>query len=57
MAPKKDAVPEKVLLGRPGNNLKSGIVCEQNIFLSISFLSISSFLSEIYYRKNFSRLA
>lgn len=28
MPPKKVAVEEKVLLGRPGNNLKSGIVCE-----------------------------
>jgi hypothetical protein len=26
MAPKKGAVEEKILLGRPGNNLKSGIV-------------------------------
>lgn len=30
MPPKKAAVQEKVLLGRPGNNLKSGIVCEQD---------------------------
>lgn len=37
MAPKKEAVVEKVLLGRPGNSLKSGIVCEQSIFLSIAF--------------------
>lgn len=28
MPPKKAVVQEKVLLGRPGNNLKSGIVCE-----------------------------
>ena len=26
MAPKKPVVEEKILLGRPGNNLKSGIV-------------------------------
>lgn len=26
MAPKKQAQEEKILLGRPGNNLKSGIV-------------------------------
>jgi hypothetical protein len=26
MAPKKKEVEEKILLGRPGNNLKSGIV-------------------------------
>jgi hypothetical protein len=26
MAPKKGVVEEKILLGRPGNNLKSGIV-------------------------------
>ena len=29
MPPKKQQVQEKVYLGRPGNNLKSGIVCEQ----------------------------
>jgi hypothetical protein len=28
MPPKKEVKQEKVLLGRPGNNLKSGIVCE-----------------------------
>jgi obg-like ATPase 1 len=27
MPPKKAAKEEKILLGRPGNNLKSGIVC------------------------------
>jgi hypothetical protein len=27
MAPKKGAEEKKILLGRPGNNLKSGIVC------------------------------
>ena len=27
MAPKKEVKQEKVMLGRPGNNLKSGIVC------------------------------
>jgi hypothetical protein len=26
MPPKKQVVEEKILLGRPGNNLKSGIV-------------------------------
>ncbi len=26
MAPKKQVVEEKILLGRPGNSLKSGIV-------------------------------
>lgn len=29
MPPKKAPVEQKVLLGRPGNNLKSGIVCRQ----------------------------
>jgi obg-like ATPase 1 len=29
MPPKKEVKQEKVLLGRPGNNLKSGIVCEK----------------------------
>jgi hypothetical protein len=28
MPPKKVVKEEKILLGRPGNNLKSGIVCE-----------------------------
>jgi hypothetical protein len=28
MPPKKEVKQEKILLGRPGNNLKSGIVCE-----------------------------
>ncbi len=27
MPPKKPVKEEKILLGRPGNNLKSGIVC------------------------------
>ncbi len=27
MPPKKAAKEEKILLGRPGNSLKSGIVC------------------------------
>ncbi len=27
MPPKKAAAEEKILLGRPGNSLKSGIVC------------------------------
>ena len=27
MPPKKNVKEEKILLGRPGNNLKSGIVC------------------------------
>ena len=30
MAPKKAVEEKKVLLGRPGNNLKSGIVCRQS---------------------------
>lgn len=37
MPPKKAQVQEKVLLGRPGNNLKSGIVCEQRPHPSIFF--------------------
>lgn len=28
MPPKKEVKQEKILLGRPGNSLKSGIVCE-----------------------------
>jgi obg-like ATPase 1 len=28
MPPKKAVKEEKILLGRPGNNLKSGIVCQ-----------------------------
>jgi len=39
MPPKKAPVQEKVLLGRPGNNLKSGIVCEHvpTFFFAIFF--------------------
>ena len=33
MPPKKAVVQEKILLGRPGNNLKSGIVCEHDLAL------------------------
>jgi len=29
MPPKKAVKEEKILLGRPGNNLKSGIVCRK----------------------------
>ena len=36
MPPKKQQKEEKILLGRPGNNLKSGIVC---ICLSYSLIS------------------
>jgi hypothetical protein len=59
MGPKKDAVVEKVLLGRPGNSLKSGIVCEQNIFLSIIALLVSLRLYRRFTKegKFFSRLA
>lgn len=38
MPPKKAQVQEKVLLGRPGNSLKSGIVCELGSPLFFSFL-------------------
>lgn len=31
MPPKKEVKQEKILLGRPGNSLKSGIVCEANM--------------------------
>ena len=37
MGPKKQVQHEKVLLGRPGNNLKSGIVCEQRGFFFFFF--------------------
>jgi obg-like ATPase 1 len=33
MPPKKAAKEEKILLGRPGNNLKSGIVCSSAVGL------------------------
>ncbi|KAJ5893899.1 Obg-like ATPase 1 [Penicillium taxi] len=41
MAPKKAVVQEKVLLGRPGNNLKSGIVGLANVGKSTLFQSIT----------------
>ena len=42
MAPKKAApAQEKVMLGRPGNNLKSGIVCELGPPTGPSFLRSS----------------
>ena len=37
MPPKKAVKEEKILLGRPGNNLKSGIVC--NLFLRPQLLA------------------
>jgi hypothetical protein len=33
MPPKKAVKEEKILLGRPGNNLKSGIVCYSTFLL------------------------
>ncbi|KAI1268726.1 P-loop containing nucleoside triphosphate hydrolase protein [Xylariaceae sp. FL1019] len=41
MAPKKAAVEEKVLLGRPGNNLKAGIVGLANVGKSTLFQAIT----------------
>ncbi|KAI3331706.1 P-loop containing nucleoside triphosphate hydrolase protein [Xylariaceae sp. AK1471] len=41
MAPKKGAVEEKVLLGRPGNNLKAGIVGLANVGKSTLFQAIT----------------
>ncbi|KAH8693247.1 P-loop containing nucleoside triphosphate hydrolase protein [Talaromyces proteolyticus] len=41
MGPKKEAVVEKVLLGRPGNNLKSGIVGLANVGKSTLFQAIT----------------
>lgn len=42
MAPKKPVVEEKILLGRPGNNLKSGIVRRFDVpaVLQISDMSL-----------------
>lgn len=46
MPPKKNVVQEKVLLGRPGNNLKSGIVCEHDpsclLLLNFFFILLTS---------------
>jgi len=42
MPPKKEVKQEKVLLGRPGNSLKSGIVCttaDMCVFRAALFLS------------------
>ncbi|KAH8893692.1 hypothetical protein GQ53DRAFT_793276 [Thozetella sp. PMI_491] len=41
MPPKKAAVEEKILLGRPGNNLKSGIVGLANVGKSTLFQAIT----------------
>ncbi|BDD54842.1 Obg-like ATPase [Monascus purpureus] len=41
MPPKKNVVQEKVLLGRPGNNLKSGIVGLANVGKSTLFQAIT----------------
>ncbi|KAK8070160.1 GTP-binding protein [Apiospora phragmitis] len=41
MAPKKGATEEKILLGRPGNNLKSGIVGLANVGKSTLFQAIT----------------
>jgi obg-like ATPase 1 len=41
MAPKKDQAPEKIPLGRPGNNLKSGIVGLANVGKSTLFQAIT----------------
>ncbi|KAI0394706.1 P-loop containing nucleoside triphosphate hydrolase protein [Xylariaceae sp. FL0594] len=41
MAPKKAAVEEKILLGRPGNNLKAGIVGLANVGKSTLFQAIT----------------
>ncbi|KAI9695796.1 MAG: Obg-like ATPase [Candelina mexicana] len=41
MAPKKQAKEEKILLGRPGNNLKSGIVGLANVGKSTLFQAIT----------------
>lgn len=45
MPPKKVVKEEKVLLGRPGNNLKSGIVCETCPLL---FFRVDSLCNGIY---------
>jgi hypothetical protein len=49
MAPKKDQAPEKIPLGRPGNNLKSGIVCEHNNNTNNNNHLLSSYIHEIVY--------
>ena len=41
MPPKKNAVEEKILLGRPGNNLKAGIVGLANVGKSTLFQAIT----------------
>jgi obg-like ATPase 1 len=54
MPPKKAVKEEKILLGRPGNNLKSGIVGLANVgkstlFNAISKVRLSSDVSRMNY--------
>ncbi|KXT14500.1 hypothetical protein AC579_9555 [Pseudocercospora musae] len=47
MPPKKEVKQEKVLLGRPGNNLKSGIVCTANMCVGLANVGKSTFFQAI----------
>ena len=38
MPPKKEVKQEKILLGRPGNSLKSGIVCTANMCVHCAWI-------------------
>jgi obg-like ATPase 1 len=52
MPPKKAVKEEKILLGRPGNNLKSGIVGLANVGKSTLFNAISKVSPNIQFNNN-----
>lgn len=47
MPPKKVVKEEKILLGRPGNSLKSGIVCTQHSTITDGHESVEHWLTSL----------